>query len=134
MNNAINNDRNSPKNKGQIAEDKACLFLQQQGLLIIDRNFYSRFGEIDIILLQHTNSFFKSSYLVFCEVRSRKNFGYGSALESIHIQKQKKLKKTADFFLLKNQQYASLNARFDVVIVPTLSQDNERINWLENAF
>ena len=116
----------STKQLGNIAEEKAFQYLKLQGLQFISKNFYSRFGEIDLIM-------FDKNCLVFIEVRSRKNMGFGSALESITYAKQNKLRKTADFFFLKNQNYSKMPARFDVIIIPTNTSD-EKINWLKNAF
>ena len=119
------------ENKGKQAEIAAQKFLQQQGLKTLKQNFYSRFGEIDIILLQNSKNPLKTNYLIFCEVRSRKNMGYGSALESITYSKQQKLLKTAQYFMLKNPHYANLAMRFDVIIV---SPDLIHFDWLKNAF
>ena len=49
--------------KGNIAEEKACEFLYDNGFSILDRNFYSSFGEIDIIAT-------KDDVLHFIEVKS----------------------------------------------------------------
>jgi putative endonuclease len=116
---------------GDIGEDKALEFLTQQGLNLIERNFHSRFGEIDLIMHQQ-------NYLIFIEVRSRKNMGFGSALESITLTKQQKLRKTADYFFLLNSQYNKVLARFDVIIIPKstspYNNNKEPINWIKNAF
>jgi len=120
-----------PENKGKQAEIEANKFLQQHGLQTLEKNFYSRFGEIDIILLQKSLNPLKSNFLIFCEVRSRKNMGYGSALESITYSKQQKILKTAQYFMLKNPHYANLAMRFDVIIV---SPDLIHFDWLKNAF
>ena len=49
--------------KGNLAEDKACKFLDENGFMLVERNFYSRFGEIDIIAS-------KDEVLHFVEVKS----------------------------------------------------------------
>jgi putative endonuclease len=124
----------SKKQLGNIGEEKALQYLKSQGLKLITKNFFSRFGEIDLIMLDKSHQLNKiNSYLVFIEVRSRKDMGFGSALESITYAKQKKLRKTADFFFLKNVNYSKIPARFDVILIPpTTNEDN--INWLKNAF
>ncbi len=116
----------SKKQLGDIGEEKAFQFLSEQGLKLVAKKFYSRFGEIDLIMRDN-------DYLVFIEVRSRKNMGFGSALESITTAKQNKLRKTADYFLLKNTQLNNKLARFDIIIVPTTTR-YDQINWLKNAF
>ncbi len=125
---------------GKLAEDKAVVFLQQQGLTVLQRNFYSRFGEIDIILLKNDKALFNDTEIIFCEVRSRKDCGYGTATESINSKKQLKLRKTADYFYLQHQKYQKMPARFDVLIVPTAYEhssnniETSSIQWLVNAF
>ena len=68
--------------KGSIAEQKACDFLFDNGYTIIERNFYSRFGEIDIIAT-------KDEVLHFIEVKSGDN--YEKAIQNITKTKLKKL-------------------------------------------
>lgn len=53
--------------RGNIAEERGCEYLRSQGLRIVDRNVYNRFGEIDIIAL-------KESVLHFIEVKSAQNY------------------------------------------------------------
>lgn len=79
--------------KGNIAEDKACTFLYEKGFSIIERNFYSRFGEVDII----------ASYdevLHFIEVKS--GLDYESAMQNITPSKLNKFIKTVNVYLKKN--------------------------------
>lgn len=110
--------------KGRAAESLACHYLRQQGLELIDQNFHSRHGEVDLIM-QHRDS------LVFVEVRYRKNLDFGGALASITPQKQQKLRKTALYYMqLKGREF---NARFDVVAIDG-NDENLQIEWIQNAF
>jgi len=96
----------------------------------------SRFGEIDLIMLQQVKSVHtkkSQNYLVFIEVRHRKNFGYGTAIETINYAKQQKLRKTADYFILKNLHYSKNPARFDVMLIPPTNSKGS-IEWIKNAF
>lgn len=79
--------------KGNLAEDKACGFLYENGFSVIERNFYSRFGEIDIIAL-------KDEVLHFIEVKS--GLDYESAIQNITPKKLSRLIKTGDVYLKKN--------------------------------
>ena len=92
--------------KGNIAEDKAVLFLEERGYHIVERNFYSRFGEIDIIAS-------KDNVVHFVEVKSGDDFEL--AIQNITPSKLSKLIKTADVYMKKN----SLDVDFmlDAVIV-----------------
>lgn len=79
--------------KGNAGEDKACTYLYENGFSIIDRNFYSRFGEIDIIAS-------KGKVLHFIEVKS--GLDYESAIQNITPQKLNKFIKTVHVYLKKN--------------------------------
>ena len=102
--------------KGNIAEDKAAIFLQERGFFIAERNFYSRFGEIDIIAS-------KDDALHFIEVKS--GLDYESAVQNITPKKLSKFIKTVHVYMKKN----SLDVDFmiDAVIVTP-----EKIELIEN--
>ncbi len=94
--------------KGNIAEDKACDFLSNIGYFVVERNFYSRFGEIDIIAT-------KDEALHFIEVKS--GLDYESAVQNITPKKISRLVKTAYVYMKKN----SLDVDFmidGVIITP----------------
>ena len=120
---------NKRSDKGKAAEDIACGYLEKNGLRLIDKNFHSRYGEIDLIM-QH------QEVLVFIEVRYRKNQDYGGATASITPAKQKKIHKTALYFMqLKGREF---NARIDVIAMSDNNSpfDDESLNieWIQNAF
>ena len=79
--------------KGNIAEEKACSFLYDNGFTIIEQNFYSRFGEIDIIAT-------KNNVLHFVEVKSGDD--YELAIQNITRSKIVKLLKTGYVYMKKN--------------------------------
>lgn len=110
--------------KGNVAEQQAVLFLQQQGLKLVQQNFRCRSGEIDIIA-------FDQDTLVFVEVRLRQNKGYTSAAESITKTKQQRILHTAQYFLYTHPQYQNCNLRFDGVLFTHLNQSPE---WIQSAF
>ena len=94
------------KAKGNVAEDKACVYLYENGFTIIERNFYSRFGEIDIIAM-------KNDVLHFIEVKS--GLDYEGAISNITPKKLQKFIRTLYVYMKKN----SLNTDFmiDAIIV-----------------
>jgi len=94
------------RTKGDRAEAKAIAFLQKEGFVIVESNFYSRFGEIDIIAL-------KEGVLHFVEVKS--GVDYESAVYNITPTKLQKILKTAQIYLKKN----GLNGdyTFDAIVV-----------------
>ncbi|WP_324172131.1 YraN family protein [Sulfurimonas sp.] len=102
--------------KGNVAEDKAYKFLDENGFMIVERNFYSRFGEIDIIAS-------KDEVLHFIEVKS--GLDYESAIQNITPSKLRKFIKTLNVYMKKN----ALDVDFSVdaiVITP------ENIELVEN--
>ncbi|MFT7005162.1 MAG: putative endonuclease [Sulfurimonas sp.] len=92
--------------KGNLAEDKACAFLDENGFMIVERNFYSRFGEIDIIAT-------KNDVLHFVEVKSGLDFE--SAVQNITPKKLSRLIKTGDVYIKKNA--LNVNYVYDALIV-----------------
>jgi putative endonuclease len=104
---------------GQIGEDQALVYLQHQGLTLVERNFRCKGGEIDLIMQQ-------GDTLVFVEVRKRADQRYGGAAASVTRTKQARLIIAAQLYL---QRYRMPPAsRFDVVAL-----DGETLNWLKNA-
>lgn len=112
---------------GNFGEDKSCAYLRKKGYRIVERNYSSRFGEIDIIAES-------SDYLVFVEVKLRKNDLHGEAKEFVDLRKQKKIIKTASFYL--SQHETEKFVRFDVIEVYTSASffGRCRITHIENAF
>lgn len=110
--------------RGKDAENRACHYLQAQGLQLLHRNYRSKGGEIDLIL-QDTDS------LVFVEVRYRRQAGFGSAAESVDWRKQSKLIACARHFMQAHPDTARQPCRFDVIAVNGSSND---IGWIQNAF
>lgn len=115
----------SAQNSGEQAEQLALIHLQQQGLSLVTRNFHSRRGEIDLIMIDKDT-------LVFIEVRYRKSAKYGSALESVNHTKQSRIIFTAQTYL---QQHPGnhLECRFDVVAISPNNNMSEVI-WVKDAF
>ena len=102
--------------KGDIAEQRGCAFLEENGFSIVERNFYSRFGEIDIVAS-------KAGVLHFVEVKSGED--YELAIQNITPTKLSRLTKTVYVYLKKN----ALDVDFciDALIVTPL-----RVELLEN--
>ena len=113
-----------PTNKGEAAEQLACTYLQQQGLRLLEKNYRSRQGEIDLIM-QHGDS------LVFIEVRQRSSTRYGGAAASVTTKKQAKLRLTALHYLQHKAPRA--NARFDVIAIQG-DNNQQHIEWIRDAF
>ncbi len=108
--------------RGRRAEDLAALFLQAQGLKLLERNYHCRFGEIDLIARD-------GETLVFVEVRMRASASYGGAAASITATKRGRLTRTARHYLAGTARMPA--CRFDALL---LSGPDHAIEWLKNAF
>ncbi|MDO6562875.1 YraN family protein [Amphritea sp. 1_MG-2023] len=115
---------------GKDAEQKALQYLKKQGMKLIDKNFHCRFGEIDLIMRDRDQ-------LVFVEVRSRRHRQWGGASLSVDFRKQKKLIKTASYFLSQQKGSNLPICRFDVIAFEA-NQDNGSGDscpvWYKDAF
>lgn len=109
------------KADGDRAEDAAAAWLAQQGLRLRDRNFRSRFGEIDLICDDHGT-------LVFVEVRKRSSQRFGGAAESITATKRNRLVATARIYLASLKH--DMPCRFDAVLIDGAGE----IEWIRDAF
>ena len=94
------------KHKGNIAESKACEFLVSHSFIIIEQNFYSRFGEIDIIAS-------KDEVLHFIEVKS--GLDYESAIQNITPKKLSRIIRTLNVYMKKNT--LDIDFMIDAVVV-----------------
>lgn len=112
------------KNFGKTGEDLAVNFLKNKGFTILQRNFFSKFGEIDIIAT-------KNNKLHFVEVKTRSNLLKGLPHESITFYKIRHLKKACMFFLLKNK-IRNVKLSLDVVsILLDNTSQVEKIKYFE---
>lgn len=93
------------KSKGNIGEEKAVAFLKEKGYKVVTRNFYSRYGEIDIIT-------FKDETFCFVEVKSGEGF---EPVYNITPSKLKKFIKTVNIYLKKEKITSPY--RIDAIIV-----------------
>lgn len=92
---------------GIEGENLAVEYLKKQKYKILERNFSSKVGEIDIIAEQN-------GVLVFVEVKSRENTLFGQPVEAITPAKVRSIVRTAQFFLVSKGKQNS-NCRFDVI-------------------
>ncbi|XPF92618.1 YraN family protein [Colwellia sp. RE-S-Sl-9] len=121
------NKKQTTTDTGRITEDFASQYLILQNLTLLDQNFHSKYGEIDLIMLDN-------NMYVFVEVKYRKNNQFGGSLVAVSHSKQQKLRLCAKYYLQQKQlnEY-NTPCRFDIV---ALEGDikNPNINWLKNAF
>ncbi len=107
---------------GADREQRAAEYLESLGMKIVERNYRSRQGEIDIIG-------YHEGYLVFVEVKYRSSAGKGYAAEAVNAGKQRKICRVADYYRYVHKLGADTAVRYDVV-----AMQGDGIEWLQNAF
>lgn len=110
---------------GRRAEGIAATHLKKNGYSIIEKNYRTRTGEIDLIAMD-------GDTLVFIEVKARRTERFGSPKEALSIQKQKKIVLTA-YHYLKALGRSDLRIRFDVVSI-LMAGNDPSIEVVKGAF
>ena len=113
---------------GDLGEEEAVKFLLRDDYKIIQRNFNSNFGEIDIIAKDN-----KKNEIVFIEVKTRSNQKYGSPAEGVNYYKKKHFIKTVEYFVHINK-LENRFIRIDVIEVYINKQGPTKINHVKQAF
>ena len=94
---------------GQQGEEIAANYLQQQGYQILDRNYHSRFGEVDLVAE-------KDDVVVFVEVKARTSVSFGLPEESVTAEKLAKIYDTALLWLQEHPEKSD-DWRVDVIAI-----------------
>lgn len=113
------------KNKRQVGkkyEQQAAEYLRQKGYEILEQNYYTPCGEIDLIAK-------KDGYLVFVEVKYRGNGYEGAALEAVDSRKQHHIVKSAFYYLYGKHYGEDTPCRFDVI-----AYERDSVCHIQNAF
>ena len=111
---------------GQWGEEQAVAFLRQQGLKILERNYRTPVGEIDIVARNRKE-------LLFVEVKTRRGTNFGLPQEAVGPRKQQQIIRTAQWYL-QRENTGKLQPRFDVVAILCQSDNTAKIQHLPNAF
>jgi putative endonuclease len=113
---------------GRDGESAALIFLKKKGYRVLEKNFRTKVGEIDIIAEQ-------DGTIVFIEVKARASHEFGHPFNALTPAKQRKIIQTAQSFLAQNR-LSDRNTRFDVVALTSEAgdQDSWEIELLINAF
>jgi putative endonuclease len=106
---------------GARAEERCADEMRAAGLVLIERNWRCRLGEIDLIAEDR-------GVLVFAEVRMRRAFAFGGAGESVTAAKRARLLAAARLYLARRPES---RCRFDVFLVDGPAGD---IKWIRDAF
>jgi putative endonuclease len=108
--------------RGRKGEEQAAAALEASGMEIIAKNVRSKYGEIDIVAVS-------GDTIIFVEVKAWSAFGMENLQYGIDMKKQRKIIKTAKYFLCENRKYSRMAIRFDVIFVK-----NNSVTHLASAF
>jgi putative endonuclease len=111
---------------GKQAEIIARKFLTASGLKLVEKNFSTKSGEIDLIMLD-------GKCMVFVEVRYRQSTKFGLPQETVIRSKQRKITKAAQQYLIRKRLSDQCECRFDIVAIHG-TIPNHNINWITHAF
>ena len=111
-------------NSGAFGEEWVARYLQKKGWEILERNYHSRYGEIDMIAVD-------GPYIVFVEVKTRSADSIAGPLEAVTPGKRKRLRRTALDYLQAHE--LNLQPRFDVAAV-VVGQGEPSVEYLVDAF
>ena len=117
---------NTHSSAGHEAETLATDYLMKQGYHILERNFRSKLGEIDIIAKD-------DEAYCFVEVRMRKSREHGHPSETITLFKRQRLIRTAQIYL-SQKNLEDIEARFDIVALVPQRSGHYKIEVIKNAF
>lgn len=109
--------------KGKLGEEIALKYIISKGGKVIEKNYRTKIGEVDIIAKLNGE-------LVFVEVKSRSNINYGYPSESVNYKKKRKITNVAKYYILDNS-LENLSIRFDVI---EIYFNEKQINHIVNAF
>lgn len=107
---------------GADKEEIAAAFLVRNGVTVLERNFRCRTGEIDLVCRQ-------GEYLVFVEVKYRRDTQKGTPQEAVGMTKQKKICRVADYYRMIHHLGDATAVRYDVIAI-----QGEDVHWITNAF
>lgn len=112
---------------GESGERAAAEYLVNRGYAILERNFRSRGGEVDIVAKD------RDGCIIFVEVKTRRSLTYGLPQLAVTQRKQHQISKGALTWLSKNRRYDN-PARFDVIAVLLQDGAAPQIEHIPNAF
>lgn len=104
-------------------ESICAQYLKENGVTVLEQNFYCRFGEIDLIGKDG------EGVLLFVEIKYRANSDMGHPAQAVDRRKIRKICKSADYYRMKEKIDLDTPCRFDVISVL-----GDEISWIQNAF
>ena len=114
------------KKLGERGEDAAAAFLERVGMTVVERNWRTGVGEIDIVALD-------GDVVVFCEVKTRRTVAKGTPEDAVTPAKQRRYGKLAAAYLQK-AGLDGVGVRFDVISLLVLAEDRALLRHHRAAF
>lgn len=116
----------NPRNLARLGEEKARRYLQSKGYKVLEKNFKTRFGEIDIVALEN-------NCLVAVEIKTRYSLKFGKPEEAVTPQKIYTISRTAQYYQLIHPHLPN-SLRVDVVAVEiSKSGEVKRLELIKNV-
>ena len=109
---------------GKQGEDIVCEYLKKNGYKILERNYFCKIGELDIVALDKDE-------FVFIEVKTRSQKLFGNPVDAVNTNKKRHIYKTAEYYVIK-AGLENRKIRFDVIEV-TEYENSIKINQIKNA-
>ena len=113
------------KNLGKWGEEQAEKYLTEKGVVILEKNIYTDYGEIDLLGL-------KENTLLFIEVKTSQTRKYGFPEVSVNARKMDHMNKAAQKYLQDHEDILN-DWRIDVVSIEVYSHSKTEIKWFKNA-
>ncbi|RSX54115.1 endonuclease [Bifidobacterium goeldii] len=118
----------NPKQLGAYGEQYAAMWLQRRGYRILDRNWQTRYGEIDVVAMSPEGT------LLFVEVKTRRSALYGVPQEAVTSHKRLRLRRASVQWLLAPEHRIAHNGvRFDVIAI-IVRDGRVQLRYIPEAF
>lgn len=111
---------------GERGEIAACGFLKEKGYEILEKNYKCKLGEIDVIAR-------RKGRLAFVEIKTRTSTQFGTPQEAVHLKKQEKIFKVAQWYM-KEKKFRKIPVAFDVVAILWKEGQGPEISLIADAF
>jgi len=113
------------KNLGKWGEEQAQSYLEENGVVILGKNIYTKYGEIDLLGI-------KDKILLFIEVKTSQTRKYGFPEVSVNGRKMDHMNKAAQKYIQDHEEISN-DWRIDVLSIELNSKRETEIKWFKNA-
>ncbi len=119
--------KKTTRQAGKDGEELAAAYLESKGYTILEKNYFFERAEIDIV------AYDSESYIVFVEVKKRKDTLFGEPAEFVTEKKQKNIYRAAEAWLYERKMSGS-PVRFDVIAIVQADNEAPDIQHFDHAF